>query len=230
MDVVDAVTLDGTEHVVGKHVAVIALVQTTLVINTMEFVKGAVIQDTRETTAVTNAALGDLVIGVQNFAAKTVLDEAIPVTISLEYVIAVLLESMGLFALKTVVSPVVERATNVIVSLGTALTAVILDIGDTSVNMNATKTVVGQTTLVKRTTERVIVVIVGFTEQSVLSTAIEIVVMNGHVTVTVGFAIPAFRVFTETSVHTTAAEIALGLINAVSAMVERAKKDAFRDT
>ncbi|GFR89248.1 hypothetical protein ElyMa_000789500 [Elysia marginata] len=141
-----------------------------------------------------------MVTGVQNLAAKTVLDEEIPVTISLENVIAVLLESMGLFALKTVVSPAVERTTNVIVIRGTAVAVVILDIGDTSVNINATKTVVGQTTLVQRTMERVIVVIVGFTEQSVLATAAEIVVMNGYVTVTVEFAIPAFRVFTETTV------------------------------
>ncbi|GFR89252.1 hypothetical protein ElyMa_000789600 [Elysia marginata] len=169
-------------------------------------------------------------MSVQIFAAIPVLDHNIPVTISQEYVLAVLLESMDLFALKTVVSPVVERRTNVIASLGTAVAVVILDIGDTSVNINATKTVVGQITLVKRKTERVIPVIMDFTEQSVLSTAIEIVVMNGYVIVTVEFAISAFRVFTETTVQTTAAEIALGRTKAVSAMMERAKKDAFRDT
>ncbi|GFR89246.1 hypothetical protein ElyMa_000789400 [Elysia marginata] len=169
-------------------------------------------------------------MGVPIFAAITVLDHNIPVTISREYVLAVLLESMGLFALKAVVSPVLERTTNVIVILGTAMMVVILDIGDTSVSTNATKTVVGQTTLVKRTTERVIVVIVGFTEQSVISTATEIVVMNGYVIVTVEFAISAFRVFTEATVQTTAAETALGLTKPVSAMMERARKDAFRDT
>ncbi|GFR89244.1 hypothetical protein ElyMa_000789300 [Elysia marginata] len=95
MDIVRAVTLDGTEHVVRNNVAIIALVQTTLVISTVGSVTGAVIQDTRETTAITNAALDGMELGVRIAATETVLRQAIPVIMSLENVVAAVILDTG---------------------------------------------------------------------------------------------------------------------------------------